>query len=108
MNKNSTYKEVLLFTGTHLSFKQYIERNDEEEGKQLNDREQLKAACWNGLMPEILPEVFGEDEDSRKLFVWELRDGDSFIQIELGEAPSDVDRFDSIDPYRFFSSLHMN
>ena len=108
MKHNSTYKEILLFTGTHFSSRQYIQRNDEDEGRQFNDRDQLKDACWNGMMPEILPEVFNENEDSRKLFVWELRDGDSFIELELGEAPEDVDRFDSIDPYRFFSSLNMN
>lgn len=108
MNKNSTYKEILLFTGTHFSSMQYSERNGEETGKQFNERDQLKEACWNGLMPELLPEVFDKHEDTRQLFVWEVREENSFIGLEMGEAPEAVDRFDSIDPYRFYSSLQMN
>jgi hypothetical protein len=108
MNKNSTYKEILLFTGTHFSSMQYSERNGEETGKQFNERDQLKEACWNGLMPELLPEVFGKDDNTRNLFVWEVREEDSFIGLEMGEAPENIDRYDSIDPYRFYSSLNMN
>ncbi len=108
MNKNSTYKEILLFTGTHFSSKQYSEKNGEETGKQFNEREQLKEACWNGLMPELLPEVFNKHEDTRNMFVWEVREEDSFIGLEMGDAPGSIDRFESIDPYRFYSSLHMN
>ena len=90
---------------TDLGYHQYRCRSC---GKQFNEREQLKEACWNGLMPELLPEAFNKHEDTRNMFVWEVREEDSFIGLEMGEAPEAIDRFDSIDPYRFFSSLHMN
>ena len=72
-------------------------------GKQSNltEREQLEEACWNGLLQEMIPEICEQTEGNKKLFLWQIKEGNSFIELELGEIPEQKDNHFSIDPYSF-------
>ena len=99
MKTNSTQQEIILLTGTTFSAREWCERDSNKENK-FSDREQLEEACWNGLLPEMLPEVYLQKED-HKLFLWQIIECKSFIEIGLGETPESVDARFSIDPYSF-------
>lgn len=103
MNTNSIQQEILLITGTTFSARQWCER---EPGKQNNfsEKERLEEACWNGLLYEILPEAYLKTAGHTKLFLWQIKEGKSFIDLELGEKPGEIDMHSSIDPYSF---LHL-
>ena len=100
MKTNSTQQEILLMTGTTFSARQWCEK---DPGKQdnLTDKEQLEEACWNGLLHDMLPEIYLQPEGHKKLFLWQIKEGNSFIELELGELPEEKDKQLSIDPYSF-------
>jgi len=52
------------------------------------------------MLPELLPEVYLQDED-HKMFLWQIKECKSFIEIGLGETPDSVEARFSIDPYSF-------
>jgi hypothetical protein len=100
MKTNSTQQEILLVTGTTFSKREWSEKVSGSKNN-LTEKEQLEDACWNGLLPEMLPEVYLHSEESRKLFLWQIKHGKSFIELELGDIPEEMEKEFSIDPYSF-------
>lgn len=100
MKTNSTQKEILLLTGTTFSKREWSEKVSGKKNN-LTEKEQLEDACWNGLLPEILPEVYSHIEENKKLFLWHIKQGKSFIDLELGDIPEEMEKQFSIDPYSF-------
>ena len=100
MERNSTQQEILLMTGSGFFQQQCFERNEQDSNKNLSQEEKMEEACWNGMLPELLPEVYLQDED-HKMFLWQIKECKSFIEIGLGETPDSVEARFSIDPYSF-------
>jgi hypothetical protein len=100
MKRNYIQQEILLITGTTFSTRQYCEK---DPGKQTNltEKEYLEEACWNGLLHEMIPEICEQPEGNKKLYLWQIKEGNSFIELELGEMPEEKDNHFSIDPYSF-------
>ena len=103
MKTNSTQQEILLMTGTSFSTRQWCPR-DEAKETNYSEIEKLEDACWNGLLQEMLPEICEQNDKAKKLFLWQVKEGKSFIELELGEIPEAVEKEFSIDPYSF---LHL-
>src|SRR3954470_22886449 len=102
MKAKSIQQEVLLLTGTNFSNRQWSTRDD-NTSKNLSEEEKLEQACWNGLLPEMLPEIFDNNQLSGKLFLWEIKEGASFLKLERGEYPKAKNNYYSIDPYSFLT-----
>jgi hypothetical protein len=108
METNSTQQEVLLITGTTFSSRQLSEM-DTSSGKENRDEiEQLEEACVNGLLQEILPEICARPADANKMYLWGIKEGESFIEFEFSEFPEETDSYFSIDPYSFLSGKILN
>jgi len=105
--KNSTQQEVLLITGTTFTSGQLCKK-DETKPNQLSDNEQLTEACWNGLLQELIPEIFEKNTNETKLYLWQIREGNTFLELELGESPEEKDNYFSIDPYDFLEAENYN
>jgi hypothetical protein len=101
MESITTQQEVLLVTDTHFTSRQYFERDSTESPKNLSASEKLQEACWNGFVQEMLPEAFLPGNQPSKLFLWQLREANNFLSLEMGEYPKDIDSYHSIDPYLF-------
>lgn len=97
-------QEILLITGTRFSSRlcwQKLNENDHIG----SEAEQLQDACWNGLLTEMLPEVVSKNKE---LYLWQIRENKSGLEIELGELPSEIDPYFSIDPYFFSQEEFLN
>ncbi len=101
METNFTQQEILIVTGTSFSSREFAETSDGINYNHLTEKEKLEVACWNGLLPEMLPEVFDQHLLNKKLYLWEIREGASFIELEMGEIDMEVEKEFSIDPYAF-------
>ena len=101
MKTNSTQQEILLMTGTTFSSRQCYEKNGLDNKRELSEMEQLEEACWNGLLPQMLPEIYELPGGDTKLYMWQIKEAGSFIEIELGDLPEEKEKFFSIDPYSF-------
>ena len=107
---NTTFQqELLVFTGSTFSQRELSgkpEPGDEKAGKSM--KEQLKEACWNGLLPEMLPEVFQEPVVQRAVFLWDVYEGNSFLALQYGESAMSVEPIHSINPYSYLSVAGQN
>ena len=74
-----------------------------ENNKNLSPEEKLNEACANGSMKELLPDVLKHAE-TYKFFFRQMQPGFSFLQLELGKAPLEIDTRFSINPHNFLVS----
>ena len=101
MEKNSTQQEILLVTGTSFSLGEFCQTSDGLSYNHLTEKQKLEVACWNGLLPVMLPEIFKQHAENKKLYLWEIREAASFIELEMGEQYMEFEKEFSIDPYSF-------
>lgn len=106
--KNATQQEVLLMTGTSFTSGQLAKMDGVSGTKNFSDIELMAEACWNGLLPELLPEIFTEDITTKKSYLWQIREGNSFLELQWAPFPEKKDKFFSIDPYDFLSEENFN
>lgn len=103
MKTTSTQQEILLLTDTTFSSRQCFDRDDNGKPTNLSERERLEQACWNGLLPEMLPELMEKTAAAKPLYLWQIKGTASFLELELGEYPEAKDNYFSIDPYSFLA-----
>jgi hypothetical protein len=106
MKTISTQQEILVITGTSFSRRQWSEKNN-SASPFASEREELEKACWNGLIKELLPEIF-EKEDGADLFLWQICQAESFIELEFSEYPGMTEKLFSINPYLFMQEKNYN
>lgn len=104
--KKVIQQQILLITGTHFSSRQCWQKNNSEDKDAFSEAEELQDACWNGLLKEMLPEIC--KLNNKDLYLWQIRENKSAIDIEIGQLPAEVDSFFSIDPYAFVETLSVN
>ncbi len=103
MKANSTQQEILLMTGTRFSSRQCSDKNDATAHQNLNEKERLEEACWNGMIKDMLPEICDKNSEDKQLYLWQIKEGESYIELELAEFPEEKDKYFSIDPYALMS-----
>jgi hypothetical protein len=108
MKKKSTQQEILLVTGTGFSTRQWCKNDENGKQENLTDLEKLEEACWNGLIQELLPEIYNAGGGEEKMYLWYVRKISSFLELELGNFPDKIDYHYSINPYSFIMSKSRN
>lgn len=103
--KTNLQQEILLMTGTHFTSMQCWQKMNSENDHLRSESEQMQDACWNGLLKEMLPEVC---KDNKNLYLWQIRENKSCLNIELGELPTPLEAYFSIDPYTFLAEQSEN
>lgn len=102
--ENIIQQEILLITGTQFSSRQCWQKTN-GSARLASEADELQDACWNGLLQEMLPEICISD---RNIFLWQIRENKCGLEIELGELPTEIDSYYSIDPYLFLEDRFMN
>jgi hypothetical protein len=108
METQHAQMEVLLITGTTLLSQDLCGKDETGNGSPLSENEQLEKACWDGLLQSLLPEVFDQAIRDNHLYLWGVRAADSFLQLDLSEAPVPVESRYSINPYSFLAEQSYN
>ena len=97
-------QEILLFTDTHFSQREMCEKLETDNRSSYSAKDKLQEACWNGLLSDMLPELM----DNKKLFIWQIQEGKSFLCIDLSEQPAYNEPFFSLNPYQFLAEVNCN
>lgn len=108
MEKNAAQQEILLMTGSAFFQQQCYEKNEQDSNKNISQIEKLEEACWNGLLGELLPGLIERSSEGKALLLWEIRHGNSFLELDLCETPAKPDYYYSIDPYMFLNEGNNN
>ncbi|MEO5684617.1 MAG: hypothetical protein ABIQ88_18390 [Chitinophagaceae bacterium] len=101
MKANSTQLEILILTGTSFAANQFSDKNEANNKPGRTEKDILTEACWNGLLPSLLPEICEQIPAGKKIYLWEIKEADAFIELEMGELQEDKDKYFSINPYAF-------
>jgi len=101
MKANSTQMEIIILTGTSFSASRFSDKNEAASKPGRTEKEILTEACWNGLLPALLPEIVEQIPEGKKMYLWEIKEADAFIELELGELQEDKEKYFSINPYSF-------
>src|SRR5690348_10469509 len=104
----TTIQEVLLMTNTSFSKRLLCEINTQNRNGHLIPAQQLEAACWNGLLTEMLPEIIPESFSDIKLFLWNIETKRSYLRIFMGVRPVYISKPFSLDPYIFLEVQRLN
>jgi hypothetical protein len=108
MAQNYIQVEVLLMTGTNFSAGNWVKKDDDPAGRQPSDIERLQEACWNGLLKTMLPELWINPPKGGALYLWEVKEAESFLALELSEVPMPIDPSWSLSPHSFLSCRNYN
>jgi len=108
MEPISYQQEILLIRDSSFALRQCCALDDKGDANLLSVSEQLQNACWNGLLPEMLPEIMEPRFKHEPLYLWQIKEADAFLEIELCEEPEKKDRYFSLNPYQFLEYLHHN
>jgi hypothetical protein len=96
-------QEILLAYSSQFLSKIYIDRCNPGTTDIFIELGKIEEACWNGLLKEVLPEIFAMDIYARPIYIWKIREYNSVLEIDMGEYPSDKENFFCIDPYKFLA-----
>lgn len=102
MAKKYVQVEVLLVIGTSFSTGNWVNLDENPAARQQSDMERLEEACWNGQLRTMLPECWVDPPNDGILYLWEVRQAESFLKLELCEIPLPMDPRESIAPQSFF------
>jgi len=104
MERSTTQQEILLITGSAFFQQQCYEKNEQDSSRNMSQQEKLEEACWNGMLQELLPGLIAKSPEGKALLLWEIRHGNSFLELDLCETPAKPDYYYSVDPYMFLRS----
>jgi hypothetical protein len=107
MKPSSTQREILLITNNSFAQQQWCRNEFKGDDNNITPQEQMEEICANGLIYDILPELFGTDEN-KKLYLWQMHPGFSFLQLEYGEFPLAIEKARSLDPHNSLMSRCYN
>jgi hypothetical protein len=97
MNSNYNQTELLLMINTRFF------------SKQLQKANRVDARDWHskkdGLAAEMLPECFTKDSQAE---LWEILDGNTYIDLEFCEGRIKKDKEHSVNPYVFMQVQGLN
>ncbi len=108
MAKNYVQVEILLITGTRFLAGNLTDKDGNPANSGFSETEQLQDACWNGLVQEKLPELVVKPANGGILYIWDIKEAESLLELELGEVPIPVDQRESISPRCFIGFLNYN
>lgn len=99
MKQINLHQEILLNSNSSFFKKDYCEQNAKPSSKKLSQKEQVANMCWNGLLPELLPEITDLGKNDRPLLIWEINETQQMLDLRLGEADENLNDEFSINPY---------
>ena len=100
METNSSYQEILVFTNTSFSSGDWSKKEELENQKKLSQKEKLVEACWNGMIPEMLPEICEQCVD-KAVCLWKINQGESFLDLRFAKLPVMIENESTLNPYVF-------
>jgi hypothetical protein len=108
MDTDFTQQEILLNTDAGFLAKDWCLKNETEKPDTRSDKEKLEEACWNGVLQQVIPELFKITGDTSELTLWKIREEGTVLELELSSYPAAVDKYHSVNPHLFLAVQECN
>ena len=102
-----TTMEILLMTNTKFSAREYAGMNENQPSKNKSEHSKLAEACWNGIIPYMLPELF-EEANNKPFILWQLEECNHLLYMQLGGNNIAPDPAFTIHPLVFVENVNQN
>jgi hypothetical protein len=79
--------EIILITDTRFSSRQFCGKYGISNQNNSSKNKRLEETCWNGPFKELLPELYTNAGDKKKLTLWKMVKGEHFLDLEYGKQP---------------------
>ena len=108
MKTSTTVQELVLNINSSFCKRQWCEKRDASSEQQpLSATEQLKTICWDGLLPELLPEICLK-ENNKPLILWELMGMANLLHLKMGDYDEKIKPELALHPYFVLDSMSNN
>jgi hypothetical protein len=108
MKKINANREILLQSSSKFFQKDWCELNTGKNDKKLSQKEQLIQLCWNGMLQDMIPEIFESETGEKPLTLWEINESGNMLDLRYGDFDQLVDDEYSINPYVVMELAEMN
>jgi len=108
MQKITTNQEILLLRKSSFFQRDWFERDKSNHAKKLSQKEQLIELCWNGMLYEMMPEIFEPAADKKPLTLWEINETETLLDLRFGDFDKQINDERSINPYVILENAGMN
>jgi len=108
MKKRSTNQEVLLLTTGNFFNQDWCELKGSNNDKALSQKEQLIKLCWNGMLQEMIPEIFEINPGKKPLTLWEINESGNLLDLRYGDIDNEMNDEWSINPYVCLTFTELN
>lgn len=108
MKQTSTNQEILLVPKSRFLNKDWCEKKTQSSQKKLSGKENLIDLCWNGMLPEVLPEIAELSSNKQPLTIWEINETGHLLDLRLGEYDESMNDEFSINPYVHLTLMEYN
>ncbi|MFT3682664.1 MAG: hypothetical protein QM791_20575 [Ferruginibacter sp.] len=102
---DTTNQEVLLNIHSSFCKRQWCEKNTSQQP--LSSTEQLKTICWDGMLPDLFPEICIK-ENNKPLVLWELLETEHLLHLRMGDYNEKLGGEESLHPYLLMSVVNYN
>lgn len=96
------FQEILLAHQSNFFQKEFYQQNYSPDFSWLHAKEQLAEACWNGILKEMLPELW------TRLRMNQINEGNQFLNVCLGQDDERNNTCFSLNPYFFLNPTRKN
>jgi hypothetical protein len=103
MKNTSTNQEILSLSNSKFFKRDWVELKDNKNDKQLSQKEQLILLCWNGMLKEMIPEIFQMKSGKKPLILWEINESGNMLDLRFGNLDQEMNDEWSINPYVYLT-----
>ncbi len=108
MEKLPTNQEILLLPDSHFFQRDWCERENGNNSKKLSQKETLINLCWNGMLKEMIPEIYQTGTGKKALTLWEVNGSGNLLDLRYGDFNQDMNDEWSLNPYIFLMFAEMS
>ncbi len=102
-----TSMEILLVANTKFSSREFLGKNENKPSNNNGQHHKFAEACWNGMIPAMLPEFFNE-ANPKLITMWQVEECRHILYVNMGEENNTPDPAFTINPFAFLRNLQQN
>ncbi|HMO61932.1 MAG TPA: hypothetical protein PKC39_06775 [Ferruginibacter sp.] len=107
MNRQAINQELVLNLNASFCQRQWCLKQASQQQNTATSTEQLKMICWDGMLPEIFPNIVLK-ADNKPLVIWELLETEHMLHLKMGEFNARLEADSALHPYFLLQQLHAN
>lgn len=85
MKKLIPGQEILLQSDSLFFRRNLCEKENNGHTKKLSQKELLIQYCWNGILNEMIPEIFKTIARKKPLTLWDINETEKLLYLRYGD-----------------------